>query len=116
MQRVYCEIKEPYFTNIRDGKKIFEVVLAVGLISILKEGDIIIWTNKDYGKELICSTKIISASKYSSIDNAISNINGFSKFDPTASSTNDIINKWKKTSDEYLEDTYGVILFEFKKI
>ncbi len=116
MQRVYCEIKEPYFTNICDGKKIFEVVLAVGAISIIKENDIIIWTNKDYGKELLCSTKIIGASKYSSIENAISNIQGFNKFDPTASSTNEIITKWRNTSDEYLEDTYGVILFEFKKI
>jgi ASC-1-like (ASCH) protein len=116
MKRVDCEISEPYFTNIRDEKKTYEIVLNIGTISTLNAGDLIIWKNKSYGKELSCLTRILEKNQYSSIENALSNVSGFNKLDPNVSSETEIIAKWNKNTDKNLEASYGVVLFEFKKM
>lgn len=94
-------VREPWFSLLKNGEKNVEGRLNVGVFSKLSEGDIIEWNNA-------FRTTISKIVKYKSFKNMIET-EGLNNVLPHIESVNEGVNIYRQFYSEENENKYGVI-------
>lgn len=107
----YKNIKQPYFTQIKEKTKIYEGRLNKGDFAKLKIGDFIVWENKEDKDTNNFKTIIVDIMRYKSFVGAITDI-GLDKILPSQFNDNipivqAINNVYRKFYSEEDENKYG---------
>jgi ASC-1-like (ASCH) protein len=116
----YKNVKQPYFAQIKEGRKTHEGRLNKGDFAKLKVGDFIIWENNDKEDKSKFKTIITSIMNYKTFVGAITDI-GLDKILPSQFDDNIPIiqaveNVYRKFYSKEDEDKYGVLMIELENV
>jgi ASC-1-like (ASCH) protein len=107
-------VKQPYFTQIKEGQKTYEGRLNKGDFAKLKVGDIIVWENEKEKEKF--KTTITEILNYKTFLGAITDV-GLDKvlpsqFEDKVSAQEAIENVYRKFYPEEDENKYGVLMIK----
>jgi ASC-1-like (ASCH) protein len=114
----YKTVKQPYFDQIKNGKKIYEGRLKKGDFKNLNVGDIVIWEFENEKEK--CKTKIVEILEFKTFIEAISAVGLLhvlpSQFE-LKKSINDAVNEvYRQFYSEDAEKEFGVLMIKIKVI
>jgi len=104
-------VKEPHFTNIKNGKKKIEGRLNKNKFATLKKGDIVIWTNNNNSVK----TKITKIKKYDSFYELLI-FEGIKNVLPNVKSLKEAVDTYRVFYTKKDEEEYKVLSIKIKKI
>lgn len=105
-------VKDPYFEQIKDGKKTVEGRLKKGRFEHIDKGDTIYWVNRDTKEEV--KTKVTEHKTYDNISDMIKEV-GHKKLLPGTKSNEEAQEKYNTFYGEEKQKENKAIAIHFKK-
>jgi len=105
-------VKDPYFEQIKDGKKTVEGRLKKGRFEHINKGDTIYWINRDTKEEV--KTKVTEHKTYDSISDMIKEV-GHKKLLPGTKSNEEAQEKYSSFYGDEKINSNKAIAIHFKK-
>lgn len=105
-------VKDPYFEQIKNGKKTVEGRLKKGRFEHIKKGDTIYWVNRDTKEEV--KTKVTDHKTYDHVSDMIKNV-GHKKLLPGTKSNDEAQEKYNTFYGEDKQKENKAIAIHFEK-
>ena len=107
-------VSEPWFSLISTGLKTVEGRKNKGKFKNMKVGDVIVWTNDDFGKRQ-CKTKVVRKTEYKTFHDYLQT-EGLDKCLPSIPTIKQGLSVYFKYYTKEDEARYGVVAIELERI